>query len=70
MNVMRVGGAITALLLGGLLVVLWMRERRRHKSQIDSPVPLSPASASAAPDATVSLRTTTAPPRPATNHAP
>ena len=31
MNVMRLGGAITAALLGGFLVTMWARERRRKK---------------------------------------
>jgi protein SCO1/2 len=31
MNVMRLGGAVTMLLLGGFLVVMWGRERRRRR---------------------------------------
>jgi protein SCO1 len=31
MNVMRVGGAATALALGGLIAAMWLRERRRRK---------------------------------------
>ncbi|MBL8600301.1 MAG: SCO family protein [Myxococcales bacterium] len=33
MRVMQVGGALTATALGGLLGVLWMRERRRRPSE-------------------------------------
>jgi protein SCO1/2 len=32
MNVMRLGGAATAVLLGGFLAVLWLRERRKKKA--------------------------------------
>lgn len=32
MNVMRVGGGITALAMGGLLAMMWVREYRRKKS--------------------------------------
>jgi len=31
MNVMRLGGAITLVLLGGLLLVMWARERRKRR---------------------------------------
>jgi protein SCO1/2 len=33
MNVMRLGGAVTALGLGGLLATMWARERRKRKHQ-------------------------------------
>jgi protein SCO1/2 len=33
MNVMRLGGAATVLALGGLLAMMWARERRRRKQQ-------------------------------------
>jgi protein SCO1/2 len=38
MNVMRLGGAITVALMGGLLTIMWARERRRRKPH---PRPLS-----------------------------
>lgn len=31
MNVMRLGGAVTLVLLGGLLIVMWARERRKRR---------------------------------------
>jgi protein SCO1/2 len=33
-NVMRLGGAVTLLLIGGLLTIMWVRERRRRKERI------------------------------------
>ncbi|MGO9836676.1 MAG: SCO family protein [Polyangiaceae bacterium] len=33
MNVMRLGGAVTVFALGGLIAVMWARERRRRKQQ-------------------------------------
>lgn len=62
MNVMRVGGGACALLLLGLLGLLWLRERRRTASKIDLTEP-----------AALAIRT--APPQPvphvpASNHVP
>jgi protein SCO1/2 len=34
MNVMRLGGAVTMVLLGGLLAVLWMRERSKKRRML------------------------------------
>jgi protein SCO1/2 len=31
MNIMRLGGGLTALTLGGVLAILWMRESRKNK---------------------------------------
>jgi protein SCO1/2 len=42
-NVMKLGGVITALLLGGTLALFWLRERRRKTGGLLSPTPLSPA---------------------------
>jgi protein SCO1/2 len=36
MNVMRLGGGLTAVLLGGLLTVLWLRERKKQRAKKDS----------------------------------
>jgi protein SCO1/2 len=33
MNVMRLGGAVTLVVLGGFLAVMWIRERRRSRSR-------------------------------------
>jgi protein SCO1 len=32
MNVMRLGGAVTGILIGGFLAIMWLRERRRRPS--------------------------------------
>jgi protein SCO1/2 len=37
MNVMRLGGAVTLVLLGGLLTFMWTRERRRGRRLLDQP---------------------------------
>jgi protein SCO1 len=34
MNVMRLGGAVTLLLIGGFLTIMWARERRKRKDRI------------------------------------
>jgi protein SCO1/2 len=37
MNVMRLGGAVTLAVLGGLLTFMWTRERRRNRRLLDQP---------------------------------
>jgi protein SCO1/2 len=37
MNVMRLGGAVTLVLLGGLLTFMWTRERRRGRRLLEQP---------------------------------
>jgi len=37
LNVMRLGGVVTLVLLGGFLTVMWVRERRRRKARDRSP---------------------------------
>lgn len=37
MNVMKLGGALTVLLLGSFLAVMWRRERRRSRREQDTP---------------------------------
>jgi len=37
MNVMRLGGAVTLVVLGGLLTFMWTRERRRNRQLLDRP---------------------------------
>jgi protein SCO1/2 len=34
MNIMRVGGGLTALLIGGVLCLFWMRETRKRKARV------------------------------------
>ena len=46
MNVMRAGGGLTALLLGFVLMVFWLRERRRGRKAAAVPAPESPAPSS------------------------
>ncbi|MDH5493023.1 MAG: SCO family protein [Myxococcales bacterium] len=42
MNVMKIGGGITALALGGFILLFWLRERRRTQLQIAKGGPQGP----------------------------
>jgi protein SCO1/2 len=43
MNVMRLGGVVTVVVLGGFLAIFWARERRRARAQSAAPSPKGPA---------------------------
>jgi protein SCO1/2 len=47
MNVMRLGGGVTLVLLGGLLVVMWARERRKRKEGLAAATAAHPEHAGA-----------------------
>ena len=48
LNVMRVGGGATVVLLGGLLGILWARERRKHRDRAKDGARPAPPSATTA----------------------
>ena len=48
MNVMRLGGGVTLVLIGGFLTIMWARERRRRK-RASSPADHAPSTAGAHP---------------------